>query len=186
MSDDPDSLDLRPTRRQLLAGLGVGAAAASVAAASSDPSVTGGSTGAAAAAVNPVGELYLGPETFAGTVVDGQPDRLFVATDTATAFVDDGLSGTATVATGSSLPVYHAPSASELAAPADPTEPALVVVGTSSFEIGVPDGYQSLPSLGNTNMSRLNTVIVADQQSSIPDSSASTLAVASDAVEVDP
>lgn len=189
MSDEqPTDHDrtLRPTRRQVLGALGGAVVGVGVAQGQSGGvSVTGGSTGAAARAVNPVGELYLGPETFANSVVDGQPDRLFVSTDTTTAFVDDGLSGTATVASGSSLPVYYAPSEGDLAAPADPSEPALVVVGTSSFEIGVPDGYPSLPDFGNTTMTRLEKVIVADQQSSIPDSSAATLAVASDAVEVD-
>lgn len=174
------------TRRQALAGLGlVIMSAATASGQSNNDGVSGGSTGAAARAANPVGELYLGPETFANSVVEGQPDRLFVSTDTTTAFVDDGLSGTATVASGSSLPVYYAPSSSDLAAPAEPTKPALVAVGTSSFKIGVPDGYGSLPDFGNTAMTRLKKVIVADQQSSIPDSSASTLAVASDAVEVD-
>lgn len=166
-----DTHDLRPTRRQLLGGLGIAGLAAlwqaDASTAQQIVDVTGGSVEATRRAVRVRDGLFIGP-TAVLEVAESAPDHLFIGTDETPPKLHDpgGTLSHNVVASGSNLPAWTAPTESELAVP--PETPAIAVVDDAGVRVATGESFATSQSPGDTQMTRARSIHVAEQISDLP------------------
>jgi hypothetical protein len=169
--NDADDSRLRPTRRQVLGGLGVAALATAwgidQSTAQQIVDVTGGSVEATRRAVTVRDGLFIGPVEVL-EVVESAPDHLFIGTNATPPKLHDpaGSVSHSVVASGSTLPAWYAPSESDLAVP--PETPALAIVDDAGVRVATEGAFATTQSPSETAMQRARSIHVAEQISDLP------------------